>query len=159
MGFDYGYYLKNWLVLSNEQIKRCTTLTKTQKKAIINANKVMPITLTPEMIMKRGRGGHKRSPLGMSPETKKKINFGFKFVSSVITALFWTAIVIEFVITPTWELFVAIVLRTLLIVWNGYSGYKFGYRNIVFDTTNYMSDQTDLMEQAIHYFEKTPLNS
>jgi hypothetical protein len=37
---------------------------------------------------------------------------------------------------------------------NGFSGYKFGYENIVFDTTNYMNDQTDLMEQALQYFEE-----
>jgi hypothetical protein len=46
------------------------------------------------------------------------------------------------------------MLKMIVVITNGFSGYKLGYENIVFDTTNYMSDQTDLMEQAIHYFEK-----
>ena len=86
---------------------------------------------------------------------KKAINFGVKFLTSFVTVAFWTAMVIEFVVDPTWELFVMIIMRSLLIVVNGYSGYKFGYENIVFDTTNYINDQTDLMEQAITYFEET----
>ena len=69
-----------------------------QKKTIIKANSITPINQTPEMIMKRGRHGGKRAPLGMNPGQKKMINFGFKFISNIITALFWTAIVIEFVI-------------------------------------------------------------
>ena len=155
VGFDYETYLARWLVLTNKQIDELPMLTKTQKDAIKKANAVMPVKLTPEMIMKRGRYGGKRAPLGMDPETKKKINFGFKFASNVIIALFFTAIIIEFMIEPTWELFAAIVLRSLIVILNGFSGYKFGYENIVFDTSNYMSDQTDLMEQAIQYLEGT----
>ena len=41
-------------------------------------------------------------------------------------------------------------------VMNGFTGYKFGYENIVFDTVNYMDDQTDLMEQAMQYFDSHP---
>lgn len=154
VGFDYESYVENWLGKSAEYIESITTLTKPQKDAIIKANAVAPITLTPEMILMRGRRAEKRAPLGMTPKQKKAINFGFKFASNLIIALFWTAIVIEFAIEPTWELFVAIVLRSLLIILNGFSGYKFGYENIVFDTTNYMNDQTDLMEQAVQYFEE-----
>lgn len=156
VGFDYETYLERWVMLSDKQIRSMATLTKPQKDAIIRANSITPIVLTPEMIMKRGRKGGKRAPLGMDPQQKKTINFGIKLVTSIITVLFWTSMVVEFVIEPTWELFVMIVLRSLLLVVNGYSGYKFGYENIVFDTTNYMSDQTDLMEQAIQYFEETP---
>lgn len=154
VGFDYETYCEKWLALNKEEIAALPGLTKPQREALIKANSVMPITLTPEMIMKRGRSGGKRAPLGMTPEQKKAINFGFKFVSNLVLALFWTAMVIKFVIAPTWALFVAIVLRSLLIIVNGFSGYKFGYENIVFDTTNYMSDQVDLMEQAIQYFDE-----
>ena len=156
VGFDYETYLQRWVSLSNKQIRSMGTLTKPQKDAIIRANAITPIVLTPEMIMKRGRNGGKRAPLGMNPQQKKTINFCIKFCTSLITVLFWTSMVVEFVIEPTWELFVMIVLRSLLLVVNGYSGYKFGYENIVFDTTNYMNDQTDLMEQAIQYFEEIP---
>lgn len=154
VGFDYETYIENWVGKSDEFIQSIGNLTKPQKDAIIKANAVKPIKLTPEMILMRGRKADQRSPLGITPQQKKAFNFGFKFVSNIVIALFWTAIVIEFAIEPTWQLFVAIVLRTLLIILNGFSGYKFGYENIVFDTTNYMNDQTDLMEQALQYFEE-----
>ena len=154
VGFDYETYIEKWLGKSEEYIQSISELTKPQKDAIIKANAVKPIKLTPEMILMRGRRSENRAALGITPQQKKVFNFGFKFISNVVIALFWTAIVIEFAIEPTWELFVAIILRTLLIILNGFSGYKFGYENIVFDTTNYMNDQTDLMEQALQYFEE-----
>jgi hypothetical protein len=70
-----------------------------------------------------------------------------------------TAIVVDFVIEPTWIMFVSCMLRLMLVVLNGFSGYKFGYENIVYDTVNYMDDQTDLMEQAIQYFEEADQNA
>lgn len=154
VGFDYETYLRNWLALTDEQIYDLQNLTDPQKAAIVKANKVMPIDLTPEMIMKRGRRSAKRAPLGIDPETKKKINFGVKFVTTVLTTLSLTAIVIEFVIEPTWIMFASIILRLLIVILNGFSGYKFGYENIVFDTSNYLRDQTDLMAQALQYFEE-----
>ena len=154
VGFDYETYIDNFVGKSDEFIQSIDNLTKPQKDAIIKANAIKPIKLTPEMILMRGRKTEQRSPLGITPQQKKAFNFGFKFISNLVIALFWTAIVIEFAIEPTWQLFVAIILRSLLIILNGFSGYKFGYENIVFDTTNYMNDQTDLMEQALQYFEE-----
>lgn len=155
VGIDYESYLSNWLILSNDQVRKIANLSDSQKNAIIKANAVMPITLTPEMIMKRGRRTLKREPLGINPGQKKILIFGIKFLSNIIITLFWTNIFVDFVVQPTWELWFAVILRSLLFILNGYSGYKFGYENIVFDTTNYLSDQTDLMEQAIQYFEET----
>ena len=154
VGLDYETYVSRWLILNDKQVKGISTLTEPQKNAIIKANAVMPITLTPEMIMKRGRRGGRRDPLGMNPGQKKALNYGLKLLSNIVITSFWTHIFVDFVIEPTWQLWVAIVLRSLLFILNGYSGYKFGYENIVFDTTNYLSDQTDLMEQAIQYFEE-----
>ena len=154
VGLDYETYIEKWVGKSAEYIQNSGELTKPQKDAVIKANAIKPIKLTPEMLLMRGRKLDQRSPLGITPRQKKAFNFGFKFISNLVIALFWTAIVIEFAIEPTWELFVAIILRRLLIILNGFSGYKFGYENIVFDTTNYMNDQTDLMEQALQYFEE-----
>ena len=154
MGFDYETYLSKWLTLTPKEVNALYGLTQNQKKAIIKANAIEPIELTPEMILKRGRKGGKRDPLGMDPVTKKKITFSIKFVTTVITTAFMTAIVVDFVLEPTWIMFVSCMLRLMIVVLNGFSGYKFGYENIVYDTANYMNDQTDLMEQALQYFEE-----
>lgn len=66
-------------------------------------------------------------------------------------------IVLEAVVEPTWVLIATCCLKLMAVVINGFNGYKFGYENIVFDTVNYMSDQTDLMTQAVQYVEGHPI--
>lgn len=156
VGFGYNEYRKNWLGLDKKSIKKDPKLTKTQKSALIKANAIKPIKLTPEMIMKRGRGSSRRVPLGTKPETKKSINFGVKFGSSFLISLVMSIIVLDVVVEPTWVIFASCVLKLLAVAMNGFTGYKFGYENIIFDTVNYMDDQTDLMNQAMQYFDAHP---
>lgn len=106
--------------------------------------------------MKRGRGSSRRAPLGTKPETKKSINFGVKFGSSFLVSLVMSVIVLDVVVEPTWVIFASCMLKLLAVAMNGFTGYKFGYENIVFDTVNYMDDQTDLINQAMQYFDAHP---
>jgi hypothetical protein len=39
---------------------------------------------------------------------------------------------------------------------SGFTGYKFGFENIVFDTVDYINDQTDLMRQFLNFSENIP---
>lgn len=157
VGFSYEEYMEKYVGKDTETIQKDKTLSKAQKKAIIKANGIEPVKLTPEMIMKRGRGSSRRAPLGTTPETKKGINFGTKFVSTFIISLAMSIIVLEAVVEPTWVLIATCCLKLMAVVINGFNGYKFGYENIVFDTVNYMSDQTDLMTQAVQYVEGHPI--
>lgn len=157
VGISYEVYLKEYISLSDEDVDSRANLSKPQSEAIKKANAVKPIKLTPEMIMKRGRGSYRRAPLGLKPETKKLINFGGKFATTFLVALVMSMIVLDVVIEPTWVIFASVMLKLLAVVMNGFGGYKFGYENIVFDTVNYMNDQVDLMRQAIQYMDDTPL--
>ena len=156
VGFSYKEYRKKWLGLDEETIENDPKLSKVQKAALIKANAIKPVKLTPEMIMKRGRGSSRRAPLGTKPETKKSINFGVKFGSTFLISLVMSIIVLDMVVEPTWVIFASCMLKLLAVVMNGFTGYKFGYENIVFDTVNYMDDQTDLMNQAMQYFDAHP---
>lgn len=156
VGFGYKEYRKKWLGLDEETIEKDPKLSKVQKAALIKANAIKPVKLTPEMIMKRGRGSNRRAPLGTKPETKKSINFGAKFASTFLISLIMSIIVLDMVVEPTWVIFASCMLKLLAVVMNGFTGYKFGYENIVFDTVNYMDDQTDLMNQAMQYFDAHP---
>lgn len=153
VGFSYEEYMEKYVHLDKETIKGMPGLSKAQKKALNHANAIEPITLTPEMIMKRGRGSSRRAPLGMTPEKKKGIAFGVKFATTFVVSLFMVIIVLEVVGEPTWAMFASVCLKLITIVANGFAGYKLGFENIVCDTVNYMSDQTDLMQQAVHYIE------
>jgi hypothetical protein len=154
VGFSYKDYIDNWLGCDDEKVNEDKALSKAQKKAIIKANAIKPIRLTPEMILQRARSKSRRSPLGLDPKTKKKINYAIKLVTNLFIAIFLTGIVIKMIIEPTWIMLADGTLKLIAVIFNGYTGYKYGYENIVFDTTNYMNDQTDLMDQAIEYFER-----
>ena len=153
VGFSYEEYLEKYVMLDRKTIKAREDLSKAQKRALIRANAILPITLTPEMFMKRGRGGGHRAPLGMTPERKKGIAFGVKFGSTFVVSLFMVVIVLEVVVTPTWAMFASVCLKLVTVVVNGFAGYKLGFENIVCDTVNYMNDQRDLMQQAVQYIE------
>lgn len=157
VGVLYEVYQEKYIGKDRKTIMALSTLSKTQKEAIIKANSISPIKLTPEMIFKRGRGSHHRSPLGTKPETKKRIAFGVKFVRTCVTSLLMGVIVLDMVVTPTWAMFAAVLLKLLTVILNGFFGYKFGFENIVIDTVNYMSDQIDLMEQMLQYVEAHPV--
>jgi len=156
VGIDYDVYTEKYLGKDKKHLETIKDLSKTQVLAIIKANSITPIKLTPEMIMKRGRGNNSREPLGTKPETKKRIHLGTKFVSTCITSFVTGVIVLDVIINPTWATFVACCLKVLLVVLNGFMGYKMGYENIVVDTVEYMNDQVDLMNQLIQYVEDNP---
>jgi hypothetical protein len=114
---------------------------------------VKPIKLTPDMIMQKGGGTGRRSPLGMKATTKKKVQFAVKFVSTVLVAIAASIIAFDVVTEPTLVLLATCAFKLLVIAVNGFTGYKFGYENIVFDAANYTTDQADLLRQAVAFAE------
>ena len=156
VGLSYDVYEKLYLGVDKKQIKADTKLTKLQKDAVCKANQIRPIQLTPDMITKRGRGDGRRAPLGLRPTTRKRIHFIWKFVKNVVVAFSMCLIVLDFVTEPTWKVFATCCMTLLTVAINGFDGYRFGYENIVTDTVNYMSDQMDLMEQALAFDGTAP---
>ena len=163
IGMDYDEYLEKYSNLDRETIDAIPGLTPTQKRLIKKANKVKPIKLTPEMIMRRGRGSRRRSPLEMNPETKKTLVFGEKFIRMTAVSIGMTVIAFDVVIHPSWVMFVSVCLKLVAVTIHGFEGYKAGYDNIAFDTVNFLESQSDLMAQAVQYIESqeetpTPTN-
>ena len=128
-------------------------LTEAQKKAVRLANKLKPVKLTSDMILKRGRGSARRSPLSINPGEKKAFVFGGKFATTALTSILMGYIALDVITEPSWGMFASVMLKMLAVVLNGFSGYQFGYEHIVGDTVNFMNDQSDLMEQALRSFE------
>lgn len=157
VGIDFAQYQKHYIGKDKFALEKCDFLSKSQKEAILSANHIKPIKLTPEMILKRGRGTTQRKPLGMLPEKKRGVDYGIKFVKTLCTSVLLAVIGLDVIISPSWAMFAACVLKLLPVVLNGFMGYKSGYENIVVDTVNYMNDQVDLMRQLIHYVEENPV--
>ena len=157
VGIDFAVYKERYVGKDKEELKKNEILSKTQIEAIVSANKVKPIRLTPEMILKRGRGAMHRSPLGMEPSKKRRIGYAWKFSSTFIVAILMVSITLNPKADLTWVTFVEIVLKLFPIALNGFTGYQSGYENIVVDTVNYMNDQADLMRKLVQYVEENPI--
>ena len=157
VGIDFSVYQERYVGKDKAELEQITILSKSQVEAIVCANNIKPIKLTPEMILKRGRGTLHRSPLGMEPSKKRRIGYAWKFVSTFAVAVLMVGITLNPKSDLTWGTFAECILKLFPIVLNGFAGYQSGYNNIVVDTVNYMNDQADLMRQLIHYVEENPI--
>lgn len=157
VGIDFSVYQARYIGKDKEDLQRISVLTKSQIEAILEANRVKPIRLTPEMILKRGRGSLSRSPLGVEPSKKRRIGYAVKFGSTFILAVLLVVVTLKPKADLTWATIAEIILKLFPIVLNGFLGYQSGYENIFVDTVNYMNDQSDLMRQLIRYAEDNPI--
>ena len=157
VGIDFAVYQERYVGKDKTELEQLTILSKSQVEAIVSANNIKPIKITPEMILKRGRGSLHRNPLGIEPSKKRGIGYMWKFVSTFAVAVLMVGITLNPKPDLTWGTFAECILRLFPIVLNGFTGYKSGYENIVVDTVNYMNDQSDLMRQLIHYVEENPM--
>ncbi len=162
-GIAYDEYCSLYLGKDKKYIKSLgskksnSPLSRSEIRAIIHANRIRPIRLTPDMIFKRGRGVSRRGPLGIRPETRKRIAFSTKFVRTFITSALMAVIALEVTYTPSFAMFATVLLKLLSVITNGFVGYKFGYGNVAVDTVNYMADQVDLMNELKEYVRDHPV--
>jgi hypothetical protein len=153
VGIDYDIYIEKYEKRDKGYINALPDeeLSQRQKKAVISANAVKPIRLTPDMIMMRDTNANRQSPLGVNPRTKKHVVFGGKFITTSVVSLATSAIVLQTSTKPIGVIIATCALKLVTIIVNGFLGYKMGYENIAVDAVGYMSNQTDLMHQAIHF--------
>lgn len=156
VGIDYDEYLKIWVGADKISIESDGRLSQGKKAAIIKANAIKPVKLTPEMIMKCGRGNKRRAPLGVRPETLKKVNYGVKLITTISTSLFTCMLALEVISNPSWATFAELCIKLLMVILSGFTGYKMGYENITVNTVDYILDQTDLLNQFEQYLDKFP---
>lgn len=157
VGLSYPQY-ETYMKMDDKEIDSLPHLSEAQKKAIKKANHTKPITLKPESILRHGRGAYHRSPLEMSPETRKSINYVVKFAQSSLIAFGMSIIALDIVTDPSWIVFATVCFKLVSVIFNCFSGYRTGYANIVVDSVNYMNAQIDLMQQAVLYIESTTTN-
>ena len=155
-GIKYSEYLTKWVGLDEEAIELIENLSQAKKTAIIKANSLKPIKLTPDMLIKRGRGNRRRAPLGVQPEIIKNINYVIRFGTTAATSLFTCMLALEAISNPSWAMFAELCIKILMVVLSGFAGYKMGYENITVTTVNYILDQTDLLNQFEQYLAGNP---
>ena len=153
-GIDYDEYVKRYSSLEKKDIEGLSGLSSAQKKAIMSANAVKPIKLSPERITRNGGVNIRTSPLSISPEARRGFSYSFKFVTSMLIAVGMSYILLNELSEPSWATFVLVCVKASTVLYNCFSGYKCGYENIVIHSVQYMQEQISLMQQAEIFAER-----
>jgi hypothetical protein len=151
----YDVYLAKYVTLGKKEVNAIKDLKSREKKAIIKANAVRRIKITPERIMTLGKNVRTRSVLAVSPDTMKRIAMSKKMVRMLIISAFMTTIAFDMMAEPTWVVFAGCVLKLAAVAFQGYDGHREGFNNITSHTVDYINNQSMLMSQAIQYINPT----
>ena len=153
-GIDYDEYVNKYATLEAKDIEALSGLSTAQKKAIMSANAVKPIKLSPERITRNGGVNIRTSPLSISPEARRGVSYSVKFVTSMAIAIGMSYILLNELSEPSWATFVLVCVKSSTVLYNCFSGYKCGYENIVIHSVHFMQEQISLMQQADIFAER-----
>lgn len=148
-GVTHETFIEKYISCDEKKIRECSELSEREKDAIISAMKVKPIKITAEMFIKRGRGTARRTPLGKAPEKIQRDVFIRKAVTAAATSVLTAQMAFDIVSEPSLAMVATVLMKLLPVVLNGFFGYKFGYDHIAVNTKDYISDQTDFLEQFV----------
>lgn len=157
---SYECYIDKYSFLSRKEVKACPDLSKGQKKAIIAANRIKRLRITPMMLTTmQGKGASTRFSLWLTPRIIKRLKVSKKIVTSLFTTAGLTMIAFQVVQEPTWTIFVEVCIKLVTVAIYGFDGRNMGYDNITIDTVNYTSTQCDMLTQALHYINNNTNNT
>lgn len=147
VGIEYEEYVRKWVGADIKDIKKTEKFSDREKQAVIKANALKPVRLTPDMLLKREREIKRRAPLKKTPTEKRNAKYIGRFMRTIITSIFACTIALDVIANPSWSTFSELCIRLLMVVLSGFFGYQTGYENITCDTVDYMHDQIDLLNQ------------
>ena len=149
-GITYAEYLEKWLGKSKKSVNE-SDLSEVQKKAVINANKLKTMPLTPSMLIKKDMKIDRMKPLGTSPQAKRNASYVKKLIFAVLTTAFIHFIIYKIQTDPLFVIISECCTILINVLINGYSGYMSGYKNIIIDSVSYMDNQSDLLVKVSKY--------
>lgn len=151
VGIEYDEYIAKYASLDDQEIKELEGLSMTQKKALISANGVKPIKLSPEQITRHELAYIRHSPLLISPSVMMGAKCTVKFITSFVIVICLGRIVLTDVGGGSWASFALVCVKFSSVLYNCFSGFKSGYENVAVHAVNFKNEQISLMQQAIAY--------
>lgn len=153
---SYETYIEKYSTLRRKEIKACQDLSSGQKKAIISANRIKRLRITPMMLTTmQGKGAHSRYSLSITPRMIKRLKVTKKIITSLFTTAGLTMIAFQVVKEPSWTIFVEVCIKLVTVAIYGFDGRNMGFDNITIDTVNYTNTQCDMLTRALKFIETT----
>ena len=155
-GVSYNTY-EPYIGKNEEDILKVENLSEQQKEAMIEANKIKPISLNADRIMQRESAKKRRIKPRATPTQKRNVKSGFKLGKLFINSALISAVAFEVLLNPSFATIAATAFKVLFVVLNGFAGYRDGFENITVDTVDYTNNQIDLMELFIKWTKRVPV--
>lgn len=154
-GVSYQTY-EPFIGKDDVDILKVEELSVQQKSAIIEANKLKPIILNSDMIMRRESAAKRSSGRKLTPTGKLYVKSGFRLVRMFVSSALIVAVSFEVLLNPSIATLAATAFKVMFVVLNGFVGYKEGFSNITVDTVDYVNEQIGYMELFLTWTERTP---
>ena len=134
--------------LSKNDLKFKKRLSDVKVKAILDANWIVPIKLSADMLYREGgNGGIRYSALRSDPKRKSRSDIVLNFIKTAATSIGMCFLGAEILADPSWQTVCVVAAKVLTVALNGYNGYIHGYNNVAVTEVNFTEDQIDLLEQ------------
>ena len=129
-------------------------MTEAQIKAILRANKVNPIRLTPGMLLQREKISLSRAVIGTDPATVRMITNVWRLVSNAVVTFLVTITAFDVSASFDWSVVGEVLFKLVTVLYGGFCGYQTSYENITVRAVRHINTQADLLEQFYNGAEK-----
>lgn len=152
-----GISLQEWEEKYRKVSKRSKheNLTEQEFTAIVEANSLKPIKLSPDMLMSMERTSQSRNPIGTNPRVKDSIHSASRLIRACITALTTGSIMLQLVGNVTFANIASVCLELAPGLIYMFAGYRRGFDGINTDMVGYIDSKSDLLEQFVIEYEKS----
>lgn len=152
VGISYEDYVAKYEGKTKSEIlNEFPDIPKAKIKAIKKANAVKLIIFTKEMIYRESKASHDRAILGLTPQAKRNFRMVWNIAFAAFVAFMSYSIFIDVIEKPTWASFAMCLVKLLPLFVCGWRGFTNGFDYIAVETVSYMTDQNDLLEEAIAF--------
>ncbi len=151
-GISYSDFCEKYSGKDKSALPR--ELGRKAKRAILSANRIKPIHLTPDMLLSVGRNVSERRALRKNPERTRFFSALRALIPTTVTSFFAVSIVCSVIQEPSSSVIIECLIKLFTLVWNGSKGFLMGYNNVALDTTAYLCDCSDILTRFSAYADK-----
>lgn len=121
-------------------------LTRAQRRTLLSLDRQRAVVITPRMLLSDRPATARHAPLSASPERcRRRRTLAFLLPLALFTALS-VSLVCEVMADPSADAIVGYLLKLFTLLQSGVKGFRAGYQHILFDKSDYMREQCELLE-------------
>ena len=147
----YSMFAEKWLE-NDDPLP--TDISRKKRLAIRLAQRLKPITLTPDMLLSCGSLKIGRAPLGATPAAMLARRTLVKMLPRTAMTFLVVDLGVNVITNPSWETLITGLMMCFVGCMCAYEGYESGFRNVVDDACRYIDRQTNILSQYVIWVRK-----